>query len=157
MGRALSIFPRAAVVLATLAAGLVLAGAAPAQAQSSSCEQGGKLLTERKNIIQQINKLGKKLDASSACAAFGKLVNNGSAAVKWIEANKDWCSIPDTFLQGMKSDHEKATSLRTKACHAAAQQAAMQKKARQAQQGAGGGLLGGPGLTGEYKIPQGAL
>jgi hypothetical protein len=35
----------------------------------------------------------------------------------------------------------------------------MERKARQqAQQGGGrGGLLGGPGLSGEYKIPQGAL
>jgi hypothetical protein len=48
--------------------------------------------------------------------------------------------------------------MRTKICGAAAQQAAMEKKMRaQAAQNQGGGLLGGPGLTGSFKVPQGAL
>lgn len=156
------------VALVGLAAlvGMVLAG--PALAQSASCEQGGKLLSERKSIIAQINSHGKKIDAKTACGIFGKLVTNGAATVKWVDANKDWCSIPDSFVEGMKGDHAKATDLRSKACSVVAKQAELEKKARQqaAKQaqsgggnggGGGGGLLGGPGLTGESKIPQGAL
>ena len=92
---------------------------------------------------------------------FTKLVTNGTAGVKFIEANKDWCQIPDQFATGFKADHDKAVNIKTKACQAAAQQAKMMQMAREQAQkggrGGAGGMLGGPGLTGEYKIPQGAL
>lgn len=169
MGRALmtlSSFARrvglaVALGLFGLSGAAMLPGLAPALAQSAACEQGGKLLTERKNIIAQLNGRGKKIDARTACTAFGKLVTNGNATVQWVDANKEWCSVPDTFASGIKNDHAKAVELRTKACAVAQQQAVLEKKARQqakqAQSGGGGGLLGGPGLTGEYKVPQGAL
>jgi hypothetical protein len=50
-------------------------------------------------------------------------------------------------------------TLRTQACEAAAKIAEMEKQARAQQQGGGGGggLLGGNTLSGEYKIPRGAL
>ncbi len=121
------------------------------------------MLVQRKAIGDRISaatKGKKQIDARMACTNFGSLVSNGQTVIKWVEANKEWCSIPDNFVQGIKNDHAKATELRGKACNVAAQQTALEKKARQqAQQGGGGGggLLGGPGLTGEYKIPQGAL
>jgi len=145
---------------AGLAAGVALLAGSPALAQSSSCQDANKFLTERKSIVEQLNKLssgGKKLDPRSACTVFTKLVSNGETGVKWIESNKDWCQIPDQFAEGFKQDHTKAVSLKSQACQAAAKLTELEKKARaQAQQG-GPGLLGGGGLTGEYKIPQGAL
>ena len=82
------------------------------------------------------------------------LVTNGTTAVKWLEANKDWCQIPDPVVENIKQDHARAVDLRGKACKAAAQQAAMEKKAKE---GGSSGLLGGDGLTGSYRMPQGAL
>jgi hypothetical protein len=126
-------------------------------------------MNQRQAIVQQLTALGsKKIDPRAACPLFGKLVSNGSAAIKWMDTNKDWCSIPDPFVENFKGDHAKATELRGKACAAAAQVQAMEKKARQAQQeggpggggpgaGGAGGMLGGPGLTGSFKLPQGAL
>ena len=165
MSRSLTSRFRPALARAGLAAGIALPVAlaaltAPASAQSSSCMDIQKHVEERKAIIVRLQALGgkkKQVDPRDACALFGKLVNNGAATLKWAEANKDWCGVPDSFVEGMKNDHGRATAMKGQACGAAAKQAAMERKARQAQQGGGGGLLGGPGLSGEYKIPQGAL
>ena len=143
-------------------AGLVLVGVigamAPAKAQSSTCQQLGPYMMERKSLVEAVQKLGmgkeKKMDPRAACAAFGKLVTNGTTMLKWAETNKDWCQVPEQFVEGIKNDHEKVVKIRGQACSVAAKQAELEKKARSGQ---GGGLLGGGGLEGTYKIPQGAL
>jgi hypothetical protein len=141
----------------------LIVSALPAQAQSSPCQQGQTYLESRKAIIGSINALGKKkVSPSRACEVFGRLVNNGNMSIKWAETNKDWCQIPDSFVAGIKADHARAINLRAQACKAASQQAEMERRARQQakqqQSGGGGsGLLGGDGLTGQYRIPQGAL
>jgi hypothetical protein len=158
--------------LRPLALRLAFAGAlvglagTPATAQNAACQEGGKIMNQRQAIVTQLSSLGKnKIDPRAACPLFGKLVSNGAAALKWLEANKDWCSIPDGFVENIKGDHAKAGELRGKACAAAAQVKLMENKARQAQQqqqqeggpSGAGGTLGGPGLTGSFKLPQGAL
>ena len=144
-----------------MATALVLATAGAASAQNASCVDIQKTLLERKSLVEQLGqrtKGGKKLTPQDACGLFTKLTTNGSTGLKWIEANKEWCSVPDQFAESFKADHEKIAAVRGKACAAAAQQAAMEKKMRaQAQNGSAGGLLGGPGLTGTQKMPQGAL
>lgn len=160
--------PASSLLRAGLAAGIALplalaALSAPASAQSSPCLDIQKHIEERKAIVARLQALGgknKKVDPKEACAMFGKLVTNGASTLKWAETNKDWCQVPDSFVEGMKNDHNRASQLKSNACGAAAKMAEMERKARQqAQQGGNksGGLLGGPGLSGEYKIPQGAL
>ena len=151
------------VALTSALAGFTGLAATPVTAQNAACQEGGKIMNQRQAIVAQLSSLGKnKIDPRAACPLFGKLVSNGTAALKWMEANKDWCSIPDPFVENFKGDHAKATELRGKACAAAAQVQAIENKARQAQQegggaGGAGGTLGGPGLTGSFKLPQGAL
>jgi hypothetical protein len=145
-----------------LAGVMALAAPLPAQAQSSSCQELGAHLTERKSLVEAIQKLGgtkeKKMEPKAACAAFGKLAANGSTTLKWAEANKEWCQVPDQFIEGIKTDHEKVLKIRTQACNVAAKQAEMEKKAASGQgPGGPGGLLGGGGLEGSFKMPQGAL
>ncbi len=140
---------------AGLAGAALLCSMAPAQA--SPCQEVGTHLNERKSLVDAIQKLSgknKKMDAKAACAAFGKLVTNGNVTIKSAELNKDWCQIPDQLIESIKADHEKITKIRGQACGAAAKQAELEKKAREGQ---AGGLLGGGGLEGSYKIPQGAL
>ena len=142
---------------ALIGAAAVVLGAAPALAQSETCNQFGKTIQERQGIVQKINGVGNKKqkpDPKTICSMFGELVTNGASAVKWLETNKDWCQIPDQFIANIKAEHAKAVSLRGQACKVAAQQAVMEKKARE---GGGGGLLGGDGLPGSFKVPQGAL
>ena len=140
-----------------IAGAVLLSSMGPAAAQSSACQEVGVHLTERKSLVDAIQKLtgkNKKMDAKAACAAFGKLVTNGNVTIKSAELNKDWCQIPDQLIESIKTDHEKIVKIRGQACGAAAKQAELEKKAREGQ---AGGLLGGGGLEGSYKIPQGAL
>ena len=95
------------------------------------------------------------MDPKTACSMFGSLVNNGATAVKWLETNKDWCQVPDRSSKSSSKDHARALEMRGKACKAAAQQAAMEKRAKEG--GGSSGLLGGDGLTGSFRMPQGAL
>ncbi len=151
-----------------LMAALAVAGifaTAPAFAQSSACQEGQKILQERQNLIQQINKLSagkkKQVDPRAACTVFSKLVVNGNAGQKWMTDNKDWCQVPDQVIEGFNKDHQRSQQFKGQACQAAAKMAEMEKRAKQQAQQAqqGGGLankLGG-GLTGTLSIPKGAL
>jgi hypothetical protein len=124
----------------------------------ASCTDMQTHLLERKNLVGSIQAMtqgGKKLDPKAACTVFGKLVANGTATLKWAESNKDWCQVPDNFVEGLKADHERVVKMRGRACMFAAKQAEMEKKGGSG--GQGGGLLGGGGLEGTYRIPQGAL
>ncbi len=151
-----------------LLAALAIAGiftSAPALAQSSGCQDGQKILQERQNLVQQINKLtegGKKkqIDPRAACTIFSKLVTNGAAGQKWMTDNKDWCQIPDQVVEGFSKDHQRSQQFKGQACGAAAKMAEMEKRAKQqAQQAQQGGIAGkmGGGLTGTLSIPKGAL
>ena len=150
---------RAPTLLTALAlcAGVALPSG-PALAQPSTCQEAQKFMGERQTLIQGLNKSAgkdKKLDPRVACGAFGKLVSNGETGLKWLETNKDWCQVPDQFVANFKSEHAKIKDLRGQACGAVAKLEQMQKQAREQQQ-KGGNPFGG-GLTGTYKIPQGAL
>lgn len=141
----------AAALVAPLMLGL---GTTPASAQASGCEQITGFLNERKSIVERINKLGKQPKASDACTLLTRLSKNGNETMKWVDANKDWCQIPQDFIDGLKADHANVTKVRGQACSVAAKQAQMEKQAREQ------GLLGGGGgdiLTGPMRIPQGAL
>lgn len=147
--------------LALIAAGFATLplGSTGASAQASGCGDLQTYLVQRKSIAEKLTSGGKKkLDATVACGGFGQLVANGNTLIKWAETNKDWCQIPDSFVQGVKADHAKAVSIRGQACGMVAKQQQMAKQMeKQAREGGGGGLLGGGGLTGQARIPQGAL
>ncbi len=138
--------------------------AASANAQISGCEQIQKLLGERQSIVSRLSaaqKAKKKMTPQEACSSFGRLVNNGDAAIKFANANKDWCQIPQTFIDGMEADNKKVAGFRAQACNAVKQQAAMERRARQ-QQAQGANPFGGAdsitsGAGGGMRVPQGAL
>ena len=148
---------QAALFAATLMSVSWSSGAAFAQG-AVSCTDIQKMLLQRKSIGERISAAtaGKKqIDAKRACTDFGALVSNGQTLLKFTDVNKDWCQIPDSFVQGIKEDHGRAVKIRSQACGAAAKQAQMEKQAREG--GGGGGLLGGNGLSGASRLPQGAL
>ncbi|MFC3266110.1 hypothetical protein ACFOEX_07070 [Camelimonas abortus] len=150
----------AALVAGVAGAGALAASPALAQTLPPGCEKLQTLLLQRKAAVDAIQKLSgggkKKMDPRAACAAFGKLVANGAETIRWVESNRAWCQIPDSFAQGLEQDHKKAGEIRAQACKVAAQITEMEKRAR-AEGAQGGGLLGGPGLTGQRRIPSGAL
>lgn len=150
-------------VIAALGLAAALLDAAPAAAQASGCEQMQKLLQERQNIIAGLNasqKTKQKLTPQAACSTLGRLVSNGGEALKFATANKDWCQIPDSFIDNMKADNEKAATIRGRACNAVKQQAEMMRRAQQqAQRQQGNNPFGGSdSITGgAMRVPQGAL
>jgi hypothetical protein len=128
--------------------------AAPQQGANAGCDKLVTLLTARRDMMTKINESAKKkqkLDAPTACVIFTKLTANGNEAIKWMSANKEWCSIPEQFITNVKNDNEKVTAIRGQACKVAEQIEQMKKNGGQ------GGLLGGSGLSGEMKVPSGAL
>jgi hypothetical protein len=152
------IFLRSWAVALTGAVGLGLS-ATPAAAQASGCQDAQTFLAERENLTKQFHKAAgkdKKIDPKVACQLLGKLATNGETGVKWITANKDWCQIPDQFAQSFKQEYDRVKELRGQACQAATKMEAMQKQARQQAEQNRNNPFGG-GLTGQYKIPQGAL
>ena len=145
----------ALAAMAALASSVAGSPGALAQA-SANCGEIQRLLLQRKTLTEGLQTgKGRKIDAKVACTKFGQLVTNGQAVVKWVDANKDWCQIPDAFAQGIKADHARAMTIRGQACGVAAKQAQMEKQAREG--GGSSGLLGGGGLEGPTTLPKGAL
>ncbi|TDR93894.1 hypothetical protein [Enterovirga rhinocerotis] len=146
---------RAPSIALGLAAIAVSAVSGQAWAQASGCGDVQKHLDQRRTIAQSLQPAkGKQLDAKFACSGFGRLVANGETLLKWTTTNKEWCQIPDSFIESIKGDHAKATAIRARACNIAAK---VQQMEKQAKSGQGGGLLGGGGLTGSTALPRGAL
>lgn len=158
-GIAASTTARVLLFTAALLSGAAGSSAALAQA-AAGCGDIQPMLSQRKTIGDRITAAtsgGKKqIDAKRACTDFGALVSNGQTLLKWVDANRDWCQIPEGFVTGIREDHGRATKIRGQACGAAAKQAQMEKQARDGGSG-GGGLLGGAGLSGASRLPQGAL
>lgn len=132
-----------------------MTSAAFAQTEST-CQELQTILEERKNLVAQLNKASankKQLDAKLACNVFTKLDANSKTAVKWLDANQSWCQVPEDFVEGFKKDVTQVAGLRGQACKAAAQMDA----ARKQQQEGGGNPAWGGGLSGQYRMPKGAL
>jgi hypothetical protein len=154
---------------AILVAGLVMASfafTAPAQAQSAECSKLQGMLQQRQALVAQLNSTSKKkqLTPQRACGILGQLVANGSSVMKFMDSNKDWCQIPDAFVENMKADNARSGTIRRQACNAASQQASNERKARQAQaqqqqRGAANDPFGGADAVtgGAWRVPQGAL
>jgi hypothetical protein len=146
------------LAIASLSIMMALGTSLPASsADNATCGVIEKSLIERKSIIEKIEAYQKgkpKATPQEACAIFTKLVNNGAAGIKWLDTNKDWCAIPDTFAERYKQDHTKMVEVKGKTCSMAAKAATMQKQQSAKQENQ---LFGGPGLTGSFKLPQGAM
>lgn len=147
---------------------LSLPAAGPAFAQASGCEKAQTFSSERQGIVARLNassKAKRKMTPQEACSVLGKLVSNGNSFIAWANANKDWCQIPDQFVEGLTADNANANKIRGQACNAVKQQAVMMERARaaqarQAQQQKGGaGAFGGADAVtgGPVRVPPGAL
>jgi hypothetical protein len=146
------------LTLSLIAATFAVASLAqsPAQAQDATCREIGTKLEERAKIVEQINALGSEnVDPRQACRLFRSLDENGQTLDGMLEENQAWCQIPADFVENFRQDQTQVASVRTEACNAAAQINRMEREAREQQQQ--GGAFGGPGLTGRFPIPRGAL
>ena len=105
---------------------------------------------KRQSMIDSLNKMnggGKgKLDPIAACPKLKGLVAIENEVVSYLEKNKDWCNIPDNFIENAKTGRGKSATFAAKACQVAAQ---VQKMKQQAAEGGGGPQV--------QKLPSGPL
>lgn len=149
-------------VAMVVGAGWLAAAPTPAVAQTNICGQLQTLLKERQTLMQRINGMGRRnVDPAVACRMFGQLASNGQRTLAFATENKDWCQVPDEFINNLKSAQGQVSGVRGQACRAASQRAQLERRARQAQQaqqqnqGSFGGVDGFSG--GPWRVPQGAL
>ena len=145
---------RAKTLTRGLAAGAFLAlSSASALADCQTDIQG--YMKRRDAIIAQLKgmqKGGKKqLDPAAACPKFRSLSSVMSETVAYFEKNKEWCQIPDNFVDGAKQQRAQFAKTAGQACGIAAKIEQMKKQA--AQQAAQGGM-GGPQVQ---QLPRGPL
>lgn len=131
-----------ALTIATGALLFVLT-ATPALADCQTDIQG--FMKRRDGVIAQLNKMtrGKKkqLDPIAACPKFRALTKIMSEAEAYFVKNKDWCQIPDQFVDGAKAQRAQFAKTAGQACGIAAKVERMKKEAaRQAAQG----VMGAP-------------
>jgi len=134
---------------------LTFASAGGARAQSCN-DDLAKLGQKRGAQIEALNGIAKankgKLDPIAACPRFRELASIEEQMLAYLTKNKDWCNIPDEFLNNFKTGSAKSAGMATQACAIAAKIKKMQK-----EQALGGGGGGGGNLGPAPKLPAGPL
>ncbi len=126
--------------------------ALPGTASAGDCNADiAGLSAKRQTYIDKLNVIAKstkgKLDPVASCPQLRGLVAAENNLVKYLEANKNWCNVPDAAVTNLKGASSKSQAFATQACNLASQA----KKVQQQQQTAGGGLLEA------QKLPAGPL
>jgi hypothetical protein len=62
----------------------------------------------------------RRVPPQEACRLFNALIASETKLVKFTEANGTWCGIPPQVLTQMKTEHAKASEMRTRVCEFAA-------------------------------------
>ena len=57
-----------------------------------------------------------KADRKELCTLMTNFVAAETSVVKFLEANKVWCGVPDEAITTSKTNHEKSMKFRTMAC-----------------------------------------
>jgi len=123
-------------------------------ARAQSCNEDlagfGK---DRNGEIEALNTIskshGNKLDPIAACPHLRKMKEIEAKMSAYMVKNKEWCNIPDDFLNNFKENSDRTTKIAEQACALAA-------KAKQMQQNGGGGP-GMGNLPPPPKLPAGPL
>jgi hypothetical protein len=128
----------------------LLAVTTGAEAMTASCQaEFEKFNTERQTEVDRINAFNKKRPtARQACAVFNNLTGVESRMIKWMDANKDWCQIPETLIEQLKGAAGQTTKVRGQVCTAAR---------REGQGGGAAAPRGAPPPGSGVRLPQGAL
>ncbi|MCX8254451.1 hypothetical protein RHAL1_00009 [Beijerinckiaceae bacterium RH AL1] len=121
---------RAIAGAAVLAFGLLAAGAAKA----GDCNADiGNLSQKRQVFIDKLNVLAKsskgKLDPVASCPVLRSLVTSEGALIKYLDANKNWCNVPDETVANLKAADAKSQTFAAQACKIAAMAAEQKKQA----------------------------
>jgi hypothetical protein len=137
-----------------LAGFLAILFGASSGARAQSCNEDlGAFGKKRNSEIEALNAISKshggKLDPIAACPHFRTMSSIEGQMLAYLVKNKEWCNIPDDFINGFKTNSGKTGTMAKQACDLAAKVKKMQ--------GQGGGLAGGGNLPPPPKLPAGPL
>lgn len=83
----------------------------------TQCSDFGKLTAEAQKRSALVSAAMKaKADRKELCTLMTSFVAAETSVVKFLEANKVWCGVPDEALKASKTNHEKSMKFRTMAC-----------------------------------------
>ena len=83
----------------------------------TQCSDFGKLTAEAQERSALVSAAMKaKADRKELCTLMTSFVAAETSVVKFLEANKFWCGVPDEALKASKTNHEKSMKFRTMAC-----------------------------------------
>ena len=83
----------------------------------TQCSDFGKLTAEAQKRSALVSAAMKaKADRKELCTLMTNFVAAETSVVKFLEANKVWCGVPDEALKASKTNHEKSVKFRTMAC-----------------------------------------
>lgn len=139
---------RAVAASVVLATGLFTASVAYA----GDCNTDIAGLSQKRQVfIEKLNVLAKaakgKLDPVASCPQLRGLVRTEADLLKYLEANKNWCNVPDETVANLKAADAKSQGFAKQACNLAVQ---VKQQQKQAASGAGLGVEA-------QKLPAGPL
>lgn len=107
-----------ALIMATALTGAGMMGTHPAAAQMpSQCNAFLKLRDDAQHKALAISVAEKRhADRKEVCVLVTRFAAAEGAAVKFLEANKTWCGVPDEAVASAKAAHEKTMKFRTVVC-----------------------------------------
>jgi hypothetical protein len=81
------------------------------------CSDFGKLTAEAQKRSALVSAAMKaKADRKELCTLMTNFVAAETSVVKFLEANKVWCGVPEEAITASKTNHEKSMKFRTMAC-----------------------------------------
>ena len=105
------------------------------------------LMSKRMAAVASVNKAKTKegkLDPTLACPRLRVLSTIETQATAYLSTNKDWCNVPDDFLDKMQASAKRSAGFATQACTFAVKVKQMQQQQAQQQQAAAPKLPAGP-------------
>ena len=82
---------------------------------------------EKLNVLAKASK--GKLDPIASCPTLRGLVKAEGDLLKYLEANKNWCNVPDEAVNNLKTADAKSQAFATQACNLAVQVKKQQQQA----------------------------
>jgi hypothetical protein len=139
-------------LLAFVSLGLVALAIGAPSARAQSCNEDIAAFGQKRNAaIQALNAISKshggKLDPVAACPALKNLSAVEGQMGAYLTKNKEWCNIPDEFINNFKAGTARTGGMAKQACDLAA-------KVKQMQQNGGMGAAAAPPPV---KLPAGPL
>jgi hypothetical protein len=106
-----------AVELVTAAAVPAWTSSARAQGASPQCSDFQGLTAEAQKRASAVQTAMKnKVDRQEICKLMKTFVSAEASVIKFLEANKTWCGVPDQAIASSKTNHERSLKFETAAC-----------------------------------------